>query len=182
MLTEQFKELAALGQRIASSSAEPTTRSLRGFSSYRFSVFTFGLTPRSPAACLPRPDLSHSWHRHWRQRPQKRHQIPLATRCAVGGGYGHSAISKAAPARLGDRIWPCERLPPVSKEVIDPVVLTLFVQTIYEAFTAHGISFYDQPSENADSWKSKREKEKHCQWWYTRRCNQFLRGSRDALR
>jgi phasin len=34
MLTEQFKELAALGQRIASSSAEPITRSLRGFSSH----------------------------------------------------------------------------------------------------------------------------------------------------
>ncbi len=33
MLTEQFKELAALGQKIASSGAEPMTRSLRGFSS-----------------------------------------------------------------------------------------------------------------------------------------------------
>ena len=33
MLTEQFKELTALGQRIASSSTEPITRGLRGFSS-----------------------------------------------------------------------------------------------------------------------------------------------------
>jgi hypothetical protein len=93
---------------------------------------------------------------------------------AWGRGHVHSAISNAAPARLGDRIWPCERLPPVGKEVIDPVGLTLFVQAIYEAFTAGGISFYDQPSENADSWKSKREKEKHCQWWYTWRFSDSL--------
>jgi len=33
VLTEQFKELTALGQRIASSSTEPITRGLRGFSS-----------------------------------------------------------------------------------------------------------------------------------------------------
>ena len=60
---------------------------------------------------------------------------------AWGRGHGHSAISNAAPARLGDRIWPCERLPPVGKEVIDPVGLTLFVQAIYKAFTERGITF-----------------------------------------
>jgi hypothetical protein len=32
MLTDQFKELTALGQKIANSSAQPITRSFRGFS------------------------------------------------------------------------------------------------------------------------------------------------------
>jgi len=36
-------------------------------------------------------------------------------------------------------------------------------------FTARGVSFYDQPSENAKSGKPKREKEKHHEWRYARR-------------
>jgi hypothetical protein len=80
-------------------------------------------------------------------------------------------------------------LSPVGKEVVDPVGLTLIVQTIYEAFvvvtqiarslvremiseqlfTARDVSFYDQPSENAKSGKPKREKEKRLEWRYARR-------------
>ena len=91
--------------------------------------------------------------------------------------------------RYEHRISLCQILSPVGKEVVDPVGLTLIVQTIYEAFvvvtqiarsleremiseqlfTARGVSFYDQPSENAKSGKPKREKEKHHEWRYARR-------------
>jgi hypothetical protein len=77
-------------------------------------------------------------------------------------------------------------LPPVGKKVVEPV--RPIVKTTYEPLvvrsqiarslegemnanklgTERGI-FYDQPSENADSRKSKREKEKHLQCYYAGR-------------
>ena len=63
-------------------------------------------------------------------------------------------------------LGPCKRLPPFGKEVVDPVGLTLIVQTIYEAFV--GISSYEQPSENAGSRKCEREKEKNYRWCFAR--------------
>jgi len=62
-------------------------------------------------------------------------------------------------------------LPPIGEEVVNPVGLNMFVQMIYDAFTARGIRFYDQPTENADSWKPKREEENQ---YHTRRFGDSL--------
>jgi hypothetical protein len=47
---------------------------------------------------------------------------------------------------------------------------------MYDALTPRDIIYYDQPSENADCCKPKREKEKHDQRSYTRRFGGSLTG------